>query len=156
MTRTQLATLCYVSHRGKTLMLHRVKKIGDVHIGKWNGLGGKFMPGESPEGCVIREVKEECGLSIKKPSLRGVIMFPSFTPGTDWMVFVYTATRFSGKIHDTDEGVLRWIPSNKISRLPLWEGDRIFLKWLKGRPFFSARFVYKNKKFKGHSVVFHG
>jgi 8-oxo-dGTP diphosphatase len=155
MRRTQLATLCYVKSRGHTLMLHRVKKKGDVHKGKWNGLGGKFLPGESPEACVKREVKEECGLSLTNPALRGVLMFPLFTPQTDWMVFVYTATRFSGRLISSDEGNLKWISDEKISKLPLWPGDRIFLPWLKKKRFFSGRFVYKNKKFKGHAVVFH-
>jgi 8-oxo-dGTP diphosphatase len=155
MVRTQLATLCYVQRGSQTLMLHRVTKAGDVHKGKWNGLGGKFLPGESPEDCVIREVKEECGLRIKNPSLRGVIMFPEFTPGIDWMVFVYTASRFAGKVRPSNEGILQWIPTKNIPTLPLWPGDRIFLTWLKQPRFFSARFVYKNKKFKGHTVFFH-
>jgi len=47
----KLATLCYVQDKktNSTLMLHRVKKENDYHRGKWNGLGGKFEPGESPE-----------------------------------------------------------------------------------------------------------
>jgi len=155
MRKIQPATLCYLSRHQKTLMLHRIKKEGDVHKGKWNGLGGKFLPGESPETCVKREVKEESGLTIANPQLRGVITFPLFTKNTDWLVFVYTATRFSGKLKESDEGVLQWIPTNKIHALPLWPGDRIFLKWLNQRRFFSATFRYKNKKFQGHSVVFH-
>lgn len=52
----KLATLCYVKRGGKTLMMHRVKRPTDIHFGKWNGLGGKLLPGETPEECVIREV----------------------------------------------------------------------------------------------------
>ncbi len=156
MRRTQPATLCYVTHNGKTLMLHRVTKKGDVHKGKWNGLGGKFIPGESPEECVVREVREECGLKIKNPRLRGVLTFPGFTPDTDWLVYVYTANRFAGKPTTTDEGRLAWIPSNKILSLPLWDGDKHFLKWLKGKSFFCGRFDYVNKKLTGTSSLFMG
>jgi 8-oxo-dGTP diphosphatase len=155
MIRTQLATLCYVKHRGRTLLLHRIKKKRDVHEGKWNGLGGKCEAGESPDRCVVREIKEESGLSIRSPKLKGVILFPSFTPNTDWLVFLYVAKRFRGKLIDSNEGQLAWIPDRKIPSLNMWKGDRIFLKWLNGRRFFSATFVYKNKKFIRHHVVFH-
>lgn len=74
----KLATLCYIKKDGKTLMLHRIKKKNDMHEGKWNGLGGKFEPGETPEDCVIREIEEESGLNIIKPRLRGLLTFPEF------------------------------------------------------------------------------
>ena len=95
-----LATLCYVRRDGYTLMVHRTKKANDVHRGKWNGLGGKFEPGETPEECVIREVHEESGLAIQHPKLCGLIMFPNFT-GNDWYVFVFTAHEFSGALIDS-------------------------------------------------------
>ena len=76
--RVILATLCYVRHSGRTLMLHRIKKEKDMHEGKWNGLGGKMLDGETPEECVIREVREESGLTIKNPKLRGILTFPKF------------------------------------------------------------------------------
>lgn len=155
MNKTQLATLCYVRRGGKTLMLHRIKKKIDVHKGKWNGLGGKFMAGETPEECVIREVREESGLRLKNPRFRGVLMFPSFTPRTDWMVFVFTADRFSGRLIASSEGHLEWVPNKKLSRLNLWKGDRVFLKWLWKPLFFSAKFIYKNKQYKGHTARFY-
>lgn len=156
MVKTQLATLCYVTQGGKTLMMHRIKKKDDVHQGKWNGLGGKFKPGETPEACVAREVREESGLTIHKPELRGILTFPRFTPNTDWLVFLYVARRFRGKLKSTSrEGELAWVPSRKVLELPLWPGDRLFLTWLRKRRFFSALFVYKNKILKEHSVVFH-
>ena len=88
-----LATLCYVIDKKneQILMLHRVKKKNDFHEGKWNGLGGKFDEGESPEDCVIREIREESGLKIKKPRLHGFITFPNFDGKNDWHVFIYTA-----------------------------------------------------------------
>ncbi len=151
----QLATLCYVINKDKTLMLHRIKKKDDIHEGKWNGLGGKFEKGETPEECVIREVKEESGLTIRKPRLHGFITFPMFDGKKDWYVFMFTATDFKGKLIDSREGKLEWIQNNKLLELNLWEGDRIFIPWLFQDKFFSARFDYSNGNLKKYSVEFY-
>jgi 8-oxo-dGTP diphosphatase len=151
----QLATLCYVKRNNKTLMIHRVKKQNDMHEGKWNGLGGKFMPGESPEQCVIREVKEECGLKIENPELKGFLTFPKFSNDIDWYVFVYEAHEFSGDIIESDEGNLKWIDDRQLVKLNLWEGDPHFFKWMEENKFFSAKFYYENGKLKDFNVIFH-
>ncbi|MGE5497321.1 MAG: NUDIX hydrolase [Syntrophothermus sp.] len=151
----KLATLCYVKHEGKTLMLHRIKKQNDMHEGKWNGLGGKLENGETPEECVIREVREESGLLISDPKLHGFITFPAFDGFEDWYVFVFTAEKFSGDLIDSNEGHLEWIPDDKLTELNLWEGDRTFLKWLFQDNFFSAKFSYKNGALEDYKVVFH-
>lgn len=151
-----LATLCYLRSGGKTLMLHRNKKPGDVHKGKWNGLGGKLEKGESPDECVRREFKEESGLTLLDPRLRGVLTFPLFAKGEDWVVFVYTATAAEGALIDSAEGTLEWIATSKVTELNLWEGDRVFLPWLDGERFFSAKFVYRDGTLAGHDVSFHG
>lgn len=151
----QLATLCYVIDNDKTLMLHRIKKKNDVHEGKWNGLGGKFEHGETPEDCVIREIKEESGLLIKNPKLHGFITFPMFDGKKDWYVFLFTAREFEGELIDSVEGKLEWIPNDKLLNLNLWEGDRIFIPWLLDDKFFSAKFVYENGKFIDHKVSFY-
>lgn len=150
-----VATLCYVRSGGRTLMLHRNKKEGDVHRGKYNGLGGKLDPGESPDECVIREVREESGLNLLDARLRGVLTFPAFKDGEDWLVFVYTATRFEGEIGDCPEGTLQWVADGKLLDLPLWEGDRVFLPWLDGERFFSAKFVYRDGRLAGHDASFY-
>ena len=150
-----LATLCYVKKNSKTLMLHRVKKAHDVHQGKWNGLGGKFEPGETPEECVIREVKEESGLTISSPRFKGVITFPGFDGERDWYVFVFVARRFRGRMIDSDEGRLAWVEDRRLLELPLWEGDRVFLPWLEEERFFSAQFIYKDFNFVSHQVTFY-
>ena len=136
-------------------MLHRTKKEKDIHEGKWNGLGGKMESGETPEECVVREIKEESGLTIRRPALRGVLTFPSFDGENDWIVFLFTAHQFKGKLIDSNEGHLEWIENKKLSSLHLWEGDRIFMNWLKGTRFFSAKFVYKEGRFKRHAVSFY-
>ena len=151
----KLATLCYVKSEGRTLMLHRIKRPQDMHAGKWNGLGGKLMPGESPEECVVREVWEESGLTLYDPKLRGVLTFPSFSKGEDWYAFVYVARQFTGDLIESDEGVLEWIDDDKLVDLPLWEGDPIFLGWLEQGRFFSGKFVYLEGKLTNHEVVFY-
>jgi 8-oxo-dGTP diphosphatase len=149
-----LATLCYLKHNGLTLMLHRTKRANDIHAGKWNGLGGKFEPGESPEECVIREVREESGLEIVHPKFCGLLTFPAFK-GQDWTVFVFTATGFSGELKENQEGYLEWIPDEELESLPLWPSDHVFLPWIRDGKFFSAKFVYEGEEMKGHAVTFY-
>lgn len=149
-----LATLCYIKHNGCTLMLHRIKKPNDIHEGKWNGLGGKFEAGETPEQCVRREVQEEAGLLIHTPRLHGLLMFPNFK-GNDWYVFVFTATEFSGELVESAEGNLEWIPDETLTSLNLWESDHIFLPWLESGEFFSAKFEYEGDAMQRYEVTFH-
>ena len=153
----KLATLCYIidKTRDSTLMLHRIKKENDYHQGKWNGLGGKFNKGESPEECAIREIKEESGLTIRNPYLKGFISFPNFDGIDDWYVFVFTIDEFEGKLIDSPEGKLEWIPNNELTLLNLWEGDKIFLEWVFGDKMFSAKFNYENGKFLDYKVNFY-
>ncbi|NQZ66839.1 MAG: 8-oxo-dGTP diphosphatase [Lentisphaeria bacterium] len=151
-----LATLAYLKKDNQTLMIHRVKKQNDIHEGKWNGLGGKFENGESPEDCVIREVEEESGFKAKAPKLHGFIAFPKFKDNEDWHVFIFTITEFEGTIIDSDEGNLEWIDDDKIMDLNLWPGDRIFIPWIiENKPFFSAKFEYENKELVRHEVNFY-
>ncbi len=150
-----LATLCYVKRVGRTLMVHRNKKVNDIHEGKWNGLGGKFEAGETPEECVIREVREESGLSIRNPRLHGLLMFPNFK-GEDWYVFVFTAREFEGGLLESSpEGKLEWIDDDQLTSLNLWESDHIFLPWIAAGKFFSAKFAYDGEKMEGYEVIFH-
>jgi 8-oxo-dGTP diphosphatase len=149
-----LATLCYIKNENHTLMVYRNKKPNDMHAGKWNGLGGKFEPEESPEECIIREVREEAGLKIRDPKMHGLLMFPNFK-GADWYVFVFTAHEFSGELIDSPEGKLEWIPDEKLTSLNLWESDHIFFPWLKDEKFFSAKFIYEGDQMQSYEVSFH-
>ena len=135
------------------ILVHRNKKSNDIHEGKWNGLGGKFEAGESPEECVTREVLEESGLSIQNPKYCGLLMFPNFK-GNDWYVFVFTASEFIGELIDSPEGRLEWIPDDKLLDLNLWESDHIFFPWIENGKFFSARFEYDGEVMKGYEVTF--
>lgn len=151
----KLATLCYVRQNGKTLMVHRVKKENDMHQGKWNGLGGKFEPGETPEECARREILEESGLRVTNPILKGFLTFPRFAKDEDWYAFVYLVEEFEGELIESAEGHLRWIEDDELLGLNLWEGDLIFMPWLNQPGFFSGKFIYKNGKLIDHQVLFY-
>lgn len=151
----KFATLCYIKRSGKTLMVHRVKKENDMHQGKWNGLGGKLEPGESPEECAIREIAEEAGLTVNKPDLKGILTFPKFKNDEDWYVFLFVIRNFKGKLIDSPEGNLKWIQDDELLNLNLWEGDKIFLKWLDKKGFFSGKFNYRNGKLMSYFVSFY-
>ncbi len=151
-TGLRLATLCYVRRDGRTLMLLRNRKKDDYHEGKYNGLGGKFEPGESPEQCMRRELLEESGLQAVESRLNGMITFPTFDGTNDWYVFIYTITDTEGDLIDSDEGELHWIDDDRLLGLNLWEGDRIFIPWLSRPGVFSARFVYDGPRLVSHEV----
>ena len=139
-------TLCYIEQDNKYLMLHRVKKENDENHDKWIGVGGKFEEGESPEECLLREVKEETGLTLREYRLRGIITFVSNEWGTEYM-YLYTATKYEGTLTECDEGELVWVPKDELSRLTLWEGDRIFLRLLdEEKRFFSLKLCYEGEK----------
>ena len=151
----KLATLCYLRQNGKTLMVHRIKKANDMHHGKWNGLGGKLEPGETPEDCARREILEESGLQVAKLDLKGLLTFPAFADDEDWYAFVFVASGISGSLIDSPEGELRWVDDEALLDLTLWEGDRIFLEWLERPGFFSGKFEYQGGRLVDHEVVFY-
>ena len=122
-------TLCYIEKENKYLMLHRTKKENDMNKDKWLGIGGKLEEGETPLDCIIREAYEETGLNLLNPVLRGIINFNSDIYSSEKM-YLFTCTEFSGSITDCDEGLLEWIEKDRISSLPLWEGDKIFFEAL--------------------------
>ena len=135
-------TLCYIEREGQYLMLHRVKKENDVNQDKWVGIGGKFEDKESPEECLVREVREETGLTLTDYAYRGLVTFVSDRWETEYM-HLFTATAFDGQGIPCDEGVLEWVPMDEIGTLELWTGDRIFLSLLCQREeFFSLKLQY--------------
>ena len=151
----KLAALCYLRRGEQTLMLHRNKRSEDYHFGKWNGVGGKLQPGESPEDCARREILEESGLTVDWLRMRGIITFPLFDSVDDWYVFCFEASGISGELRDSAEGTLEWIENSELLNLELWPGDRIFLPWLNQEKFFSAKFVYVQGALQGHEVTFY-
>ena len=136
-------TLCYLERGDEYLMLHRTKKENDLNHDKWVGVGGKFQEGESPEDCVLRETREETGLTLTRWRYRGLVTFVSDQWGTEYM-HLFTADRWTGEPHPCDEGDLAWIKKKDLLALPLWEGDRIFLELLeRDVPFFSLKLRYE-------------
>ena len=143
------STLCYIEREGQYLMLHRVKKKNDMNHDKWLGVGGKFEDMESLEDCVIREVKEETGLTLTDFQYRAIITFASTGYECEYM-HLFTATGFEGEIKECDEGVLEWISKEELLKLPMWEGDRIFLEMIANPcPFFSLKLSYDGDKLAG-------
>lgn len=140
-------TLCYIEKENKYLMLHRTSKKKDGNKDKWIGVGGHFEKGESPEECLLREVKEETGLELTSYQFRGIVTFISDEWPDEYMC-LYTADRYTGDIGNCDEGELVWVEKGKIMDLNIWEGDKIFLKLLtENQPFFSLKLEYENVKF---------
>ena len=142
-----LTTLCYIEKDDSYLMLHRVKKEHDLNKEKWIGVGGHFEADESPEDCLLREVKEETGLTLTSYHFRGIVTFvfkplDEEPPVTEYMC-LYTADGYEGTLCACNEGVLEWVKKQEVLNLNIWEGDKIFLRLLKeNHPFFSLKLVY--------------
>lgn len=140
-----LSTLCYIEKDGKYLMLHRTVKKNDVNQDKWIGVGGHFEPDESPEECLLREVREETGYTLTSYRYRGLVTFVSGNGVTEYMS-LFTADGFEGDAVPCDEGELEWVNKEDVWKLNIWEGDKIFFRLLEeDRPFFSLKLVYDGK-----------
>jgi hypothetical protein len=138
----KLSTLCYIEKDGKYLMLHRTVKKNDVNKDKWIGVGGHFEQDESPEECLLREVKEETGYTLTSYQYRGLVTFVSGNGVTEYMS-LFTADGFEGTPIPCDEGELQWVDKKDIEKLNIWEGDKIFFRLLKeSMEFFSLKLVY--------------
>lgn len=144
---TKYCTLCYIEKDGCYLMLYRNKKENDPNEGKWIGVGGKLEDGETPDKCVVREVREETGLVLTDYTYHGMVHFRSDL-WCDEEMYLYTASGFEGEVNfDCDEGMLKWIPKEQVMDLSLWEGDRVFLKYLlEGRRDMDLTLVYQGEK----------
>lgn len=143
---SKMTTLCYLERGDRYLMLHRTKKENDENRDKWIGVGGKFEDGESPEDCVKREVLEETGLTLTSYRYRGIVTFVSDVYPCEYM-HLFTADGWTGEEKVCDEGELAWISKRDFMKLPMWEGDRIFLDLLdQNAPFFSLKLVYHGEK----------
>lgn len=141
-----MTTLCYIEDDDRYLMLHRVLKKDDVNKDKWIGVGGHFEEWESPEECLIREVKEETGLTLTSYRFRGLVTFIEEGWGMEYMC-LYTADGYEGEMIPCDEGCLEWVKKSEIESLNLWEGDKIFFRLIaEETPFFSLKLRYRDKK----------
>ena len=140
------STLCYITRGEDVLMLHRVKKKNDINKDKWIGIGGKFEPEESPDACLLREAKEETGLTLTHWQCRGIVTFLSDRAEGEYM-YLFTADGFEGTLKECDEGDLQWISRDFLDRRPKWEGDQIFLDLLwQDAPFFLLTLRYEGER----------
>ncbi len=152
-----LTTLCYLEEKDRYLMLHRVKKQKDINKDKWIGVGGKFEDKESPEDCLLREVREETGLTLTSWRFRGIITFITDRYETEFM-HLYTADAWTGDMIECNEGNLEWLDKKAVFDLKIWQGDKIFF-WLMQheRPFFSLRLEYVGDELVSYALdgVYH-
>ena len=140
-------SLCYIRRGDDYLMLHRIKKKNDMNQDKWIGIGGKFEGEESPDECLLREAKEETGLTLTSWKCRGVITFLTEGKWEGEHMYLFTADGFEGELIDCDEGELRWVSREFLNDLPKWEGDQIFLDLLwQDAPFFLLKLRYDGEK----------
>lgn len=144
-----MTTLCYIEKDDNYLMMHRVSKKNDVNHDKWIGVGGHFEDGESPEECLLREVREETGFSLISWKFRGIVTFRSDDQNCEYM-HLYTAAvsdADTASLPDCPEGILEWVPKDEVKNLPIWEGDKIFFRLMdENHPFFSLKLTYRKDK----------
>ncbi len=149
--RSEFTTLCYIEDESRYLMLHRTAKEKDVNKDKWIGVGGHFEAHESPEDCLLREVKEETGLTLISWRFRGIVTFTLKTQEeqiTEYMC-LYTADGYEGTLTPCEEGTLEWVEKKDLFSLNLWEGDNIFFRLLQEEyPFFSLKLVYEGNELR--------
>lgn len=142
----KMTTLCYLEKENQYLMLHRTVKKNDVNKDKWIGVGGHIEAGESPEECIIREVLEETGFTMKEYKFRGIVTFVSNEFETEYMC-LFTSSQFFGKMIQCDEGELMWVDKDEIPKLNIWEGDKLMFELLKERKdFFSLKLTYHGNR----------
>ena len=153
----KMTTLCYIENNDCYLMLHRTKKKKDVNKDKWIGVGGHAEGNETPQECLLREVREETGLLLTSYKFRGLITFISDEYEAE-MMCLFTADGYTGELITCDEGELEWVKKSEVPQLPTWEGDAQFLKLLleDEKRFFAMKIRYEGERLVEKSVEFCG
>jgi len=102
--------VCFIRRDEKVLLLLRKK---EPMKGKWTGVGGKTEFDEEPLESCIREVKEETGLEIQ-PELAGVLATINIKENSKWLLFMYVADDWKGKMKRSPEGSLEWVSQERL------------------------------------------
>ncbi|WP_034449351.1 NUDIX hydrolase [Butyrivibrio sp. AE2032] len=153
-----LTTLIYITRGSDCLFIRKTRK-GDMNLDKYLGIGGHFESDESPEECVLRELKEEAAIeasSLNDFRYRGLITFISSEYPTEYMHVFSASVPLSFELPEQacDEGELCWVPLSDIKDLPIWEGDKIMFDYLFGESacssFFTMKFRYEGDRLAGH------
>jgi 8-oxo-dGTP diphosphatase len=133
-------SLCYLVRDGKVLLLQRRNP---PHIGMWSPPGGKMHPRESPQECIMREFREETGLTVRDLQLRAVTTVLHAGLAAHWLLFVYRAGDYSGELISGVEGDLQWVDLTQLAHYPRPEADiQIFGHVLSDAPVQEMQFGY--------------
>ena len=135
--------LAYIEKDNQYLLLFRNKKKVDINKGKWIGVGGHIEKSETPVDALIREVKEETNLDVLEYQKRGIVYF-CYNDIVEKM-HLFTTSKCSGVLSECNEGTLKYVDKKEMLNLPMWPGDKIFLKYLEeDEPYFELKLVYVN------------
>lgn len=145
----------YLIRDDKILFLIRKKKNDAIHkTGMYLPIGGHVELGEGLEEAAIREVQEESGITVHSVELRGIVYIRSQNTGLyDNVIFMFTSSDFTGQPVAGDEGSFEWVESDKLEQANLYEGDRIYLPFLKTHKFFVVEFLYKGFELIEHKII---
>ena len=131
-----ITTLCYIENDDKYLMLHRVKKQNDINKGKWIGVGGHTEDQESPEECLLREVKEETNLDVEIDANKRYTMEYVTDKGTLKQVVLFIAKCTGGEIktQECEVNDIKWLDFDEAMQTITYDNTReLFKKILKER-----------------------
>ena len=136
--QVELTVICLIHQEDRYLLQDRVKK-------DWEGFtfpGGHIEPGESIVDAVVREMKEETGLTIKAPRLCGVKQFP--IDGGRYLVFLFETDQFEGEVRDSEEGKMYWVKRSELSNVNLVEDFDEMIEVILSNTLTEFQYVLKN------------
>jgi 8-oxo-dGTP diphosphatase len=137
----QRVTNCVLIRDEKILLLQKPRR------GWWVAPGGKMEPGESVRDSCIREYREETGIYLKNPQLKGIftmIMMENDQLVSEWMMFSFVATDSDGiDLDESEEGKLEWQMIDQLKNLPMAAGDYHILDYMiHGKGIIYGTFTY--------------
>jgi 8-oxo-dGTP diphosphatase len=137
----QRVTNCVLRDGNEVLLLQKPRR------GWWVAPGGKMEQGESVKDTVVREFREETGIYLKNPQVKGIFTFTIKEDEqlvSEWMMFTFLAIDYDGSnVKESEEGIIEWHPIEKIADLPMAPGDHHILDYvIKGNGMIYGNFTY--------------